>query len=139
MGEQRFGIRDIQIRGFRSARSVEFRPGPVCAPRRRPKRRQVECARSDLDVAPAGSADAGRHGPKLARSHGIELRAQLSGGEELALEAGASDRLRASGAEVPVLFLPAALRAHPLLASPVVSEAARAAGDYFQREKPESA
>lgn len=31
MAEPRFGIRDIQIRGFRSARSLEFRPGPVCA------------------------------------------------------------------------------------------------------------
>jgi hypothetical protein len=139
VGEQRFGIREIQIRGFRSARSVDFQPGPVCALVGGPsvgKSNVLEAIWTLLQQGQPTPADTDRSSPG---ADGIELRARLSGGEELALEAGASDPLRASGAEVPVLFLPAALRARRLLASPVASAVARAAGEYFQREDPESA
>lgn len=139
MGEPRFGIREIEIRGFRSARSVDFRPGPVCALVGGPsvgKSNVLEAIWTLLQGGQPTPADSDRSAPDAER---IALRARLSDGEELALDAGVSDPLRASGNDVAVLFLPAALRARGLLGSPVTSAAARAAGEHFQRGNPQSA
>ena len=47
--EPRFGISELRLRGFRSARNVTLRPA-VCT-RRRGGNRQVEPARGRLDAA----------------------------------------------------------------------------------------
>jgi predicted ATP-dependent endonuclease of OLD family len=134
-----FGIRDIQIRGFRSARSAELHPGGVCALVGGPsvgKSNVLEAIWTLLQRGQPTPTETDRSAPDAAP---IELRARLAGGEELVLEAYGSGPVQASGSEVPVLFLPAAARSRELVAGPITSERARKAAGYFQRAEPRSA
>lgn len=103
-------IREIRLRGFRSAQRVTLRPGPVCALVGGPqagKSNLLAAIHALLDPAGAAltSADVARGAAEL------HLSATLGSGETLTLT-GAPPRLhRAVAAAVPpVLYLPAAQR-----------------------------
>jgi len=134
-----FGVREVRIGGFRSARSVSFAPGPVCALVGGPSvgKSNVLAAVWMLlqrgEPAPAvGDIIAGTEEP-------IELSATLSDGEEISLRARPPAPASTSGEPIPVLFMPAALRSSALVAGPVRSDiAARLAARYFPAGEPDS-
>ena len=141
MSGSSFGVREVRIRGFRSARSVSFAPGAVCALVGGPSvgKSNVLAAVWMLlqrgEPAPAvGDLSAG--GPES-----IELGATLGDGDEISLQARPPGSATGSGRQVPVLFMPASLRSGPLIAAPTSSEpAARAAAAHFDvGERPSSA
>ena len=123
----------MRIRGFRSARSVRFAPGPVCALVGGPSvgKSNVLAAIWMLlrHGAPAPAVDdvtAGRD------AEAIRLSATLRDGATVAVKASPPDPATGTGHEVPVLFLPAALRSGRLVARPTrASAAARLANEYF--------
>jgi putative ATP-dependent endonuclease of the OLD family len=128
----RFGIREVRINGFRSARSVRFEPGAVCA-----LVGGLSVGKSNVLAAiwillqsgvPApGSGDVTRDSAAP-----IELSATLGDGEQITLEARPPRPARGSGPAVPVLFVPASLRAGALLDGPTgTPEATRIAQRYF--------
>jgi AAA domain, putative AbiEii toxin, Type IV TA system len=128
-----FGIREVSIRGYRSALSVSFSPGPVCALVGGPnvgKSNVLAAIRLLLargEPAPRG-ADVSR-----ARTAPIELSATLADGDEITLEADPGGATRGSGPAVPVLFIPAALRAGRLIDKPTGSpDAEHIARRYFE-------
>jgi hypothetical protein len=116
--QRRFGITDVVVKGFRSARDVSFSPGPVCAlvgEANAGKSNLLAAIRAVLDpaAAPLTAADAADDdgGP-------ISIRVRLAGGAEAALE-GSPGRHAINGPEsLPsVLFLPAGARADAVLAA----------------------
>ena len=128
-----FGIRSVEVRGFRSARAVQLAPGAVCALVGGPsvgKSNLLDAIWTLLqngEPAPSAGDVSARDG------RAIELRATLGSGDELTLTARPGAAIRASGSGVPVLFFPAALRAQRLVASPVASPAAaRVADEHFR-------
>ena len=111
-----FGVREVRIRGFRSAREVSFRPGPVCALVGGP-------SVGKSNVLEAVWRLLGREAPAPAPTDvtegsggTIELTATLAGGDEVSLTARPPEVVNARGQPVPVLFLPAALRSGVLIA-----------------------
>jgi predicted ATP-dependent endonuclease of OLD family len=123
VGERGFGVRDVRIRGFRSARSVGFSPGPVCGLVGGPrvgKSNVLAAVWTLLRQEEPGPRDAtrGLAGP-------IRINATLAGGDEVRVEAAAPGRPAAHGPRVPVLFLPASERADGLVAQPVEHPAAQ--------------
>ncbi len=125
-----FGVRDVRIRGFRSARSVGFAPGPVCALVGGPSvgKSNVLAAISMLleQSAPALS-DISRHGAAA-----IHLSATLASGDEITLETSPPGRVTRSGPPVPVLFLPASERSGRLVAETTdTTRAGRIVREYF--------
>jgi hypothetical protein len=126
-----FGVREVRIRGFRSARSVSFAPGPVCALVGGPSvgKSNVLAAVWTLlqrgEPAPAvGDLSAGA-------GEAIHLSATLGEGVEIALEAEPPGSARGSGPAVPVLFMPASLRSDGLVAGPRSTEAATRIAERF--------
>jgi predicted ATP-dependent endonuclease of OLD family len=116
--QRRFGITEVEVKGFRSAREVSFTPGPICAlvgEANAGKSNLLAAIRAVLDPAsaPLTAADAAEdaEGP-------ISIRVRLAGGAEAALE-GRPGRHAALGPEVlpPVLFLQAGARADAGLAA----------------------
>jgi hypothetical protein len=116
--QRRFGITEVVVKGFRSARDVSFSPGPVCAlvgQANAGKSNLLAAIRAVLDpaAAPLTAADAADDdgGP-------ISIRVRLAGGAEAALE-GSSGLHAINGPESvpPVLFLPAGARADAVLAA----------------------
>ena len=135
----RFGVREVTISGFRSARAVHFEPGAVCALVGGPSvgKSNVLAAIWILlqrGVPAPGSGDVTREAAAP-----IQLSATLGGGDEITLEASPPRTVRGSGPVVPVLFMPAALRAGALLDGPIgTPEAARIAQRYFAVQESES-
>jgi len=134
-------IRELEISGFRSARSVRLAPGPVCALVGGPS-----VGKSNVLAAVWTLLQRGEPKPALADLNttdgtAIELRATLTGGEELAVQASPPGSAAASGSGVPVLFFPASLRSAQLVATPIREPAAaRAAARYFAvDQRPSSA
>lgn len=126
-----FGVRDVRIRGFRSARSVHFAPGAICALLGGPsvgKSNVLEATWILLEQgarAPAAEdLSAGSSGP-------ISLSATLQDGDEIALETSPGSARRASGRVLGALFLPAALRSGGLVEGTPALPAARAAAQQF--------
>ncbi len=120
----------MRIRGFRSARSVGFAPGPVCALVGGPSvgKSNVLAAISMLleQSAPALS-DLSTHGGAA-----IHLSATLAGGDEITLEMSHPGRVARSGPPVPVLFLPASERSGGLVAKTgSATSAGRIVDEYF--------
>ena len=124
-----FGITDVEVKGFRSAREVSFSPGPLCAlvgEARSGKSNLLAAIRAALDPAsaPLTAADAAVDGDGT-----ISIRVRLADGSEVTLagtpESHTVDR-PPSGPSV--LFLPAAARASTRLVEgrPGSVEAARA-------------
>jgi hypothetical protein len=127
--QRRFGITEVVVKGFRSARDVSFSPGPVCAlvgEANAGKSNLLAAIRAVLDpaAAPLTAADASDDG-----GGPISIRVGLAGGAEVALE-GTPGRHAVNGPEYlpPVLFLPAGARADAVLAegNPEGAEAAPA-------------
>jgi hypothetical protein len=116
--QARFGITEVVVKGFRSARDVSFSPGPVCAlvgEANAGKSNLLAAIRAVLDpaAAPLTAADAAEDG-----GGPISIRVRLAGGVEAALE-GTPGRHAINSPESlpPVFFLPAAARAEAVLAA----------------------
>jgi predicted ATP-dependent endonuclease of OLD family len=114
----RFGITDVAVKGFRSARDVSFSPGPMCAlvgEANAGKSNLLAAIRSVIDpaAAPLTAADVANNG-----EGSISIRVRLADGAEAALE-GTPERHAVKGPETvpPVLFLPAGARADGVLAA----------------------
>ncbi len=126
----------MQIVGFRSARAVEFSPGPVCALVGGPsvgKSNVLEAIWKLLQGGePALEPGDVTHG--AAGGSMIELSARLADGDEVRVEASPPRSARASGSSIPVLFLPAALRSAQLVATPVSGGPARALAERHFRD-----
>jgi AAA domain, putative AbiEii toxin, Type IV TA system len=130
--DQRFGVREVRIRGFRSARSVRFAPGAVCALVGGPSvgKSNVLAAVWTLlqhgTPAPAlGDVSAGAEGE-------IDLGATLADGDEIALRVSPPGSATRVGRELPALFLPASLRSGALVAgSALAPHAERIARTYL--------
>jgi putative ATP-dependent endonuclease of the OLD family len=113
-----FGVSEVRIRGFRSARSVGFSPGPVCALVGGPSvgKSNVLAAvwtllRQDAPSPSAGDLTEGAEDV-------IRLSATLADGDEIALEASPPGPAARRGPALPVLFLPASERSGVLVAEP---------------------
>ena len=132
MPDQRFGVREVRIRGFRSARSVSFAPGAVFALVGGPSVGKSNVLAAVWTLLQRGSpapapADVSAGGAKT-----IHLSATLGDGDEVSLETSPPGSSTGSGREVPVLFLPASLRSDGLVASPTLApSAARVAREYL--------
>jgi hypothetical protein len=116
--QPRFGITEVVVKGFRSARDVSFSPGQMCAlvgEAKAGKSNLLAAIRAVLDpaAAPLTAADAADDG-----GGPISIRVRLAGGAEAALE-GSPGRHAINGPESlpPVLFLPAGARADAVLAA----------------------
>jgi predicted ATP-dependent endonuclease of OLD family len=107
-----FGIAELDVRGFRTAREVAFAPGPLCAlvgEANAGKSNLLAAIRAVLDPesAPLTDADVAKDGVP-----GISIRARLAGGGEVTLE-GTPGQTTHAGRELapPVVFVPAEARA----------------------------
>ncbi len=132
MSTHRFGVREIRISGFRSARSVRFSPGPVCA-----LVGGARVGKSNILAAIWVLLQRGVPAPAAADltrgvEGAIELSATLADGEEISLRFSPPDGAQDTGEPIPVLFFPASLRAGRRLAEPAQAPAAsRAIERYF--------
>ena len=136
MHDYPFGVREVRIQGFRSARSVRFALRPVFALVGGPS-----VGKSNVLAAVWTLLQRGAPEPALADLSAdgggtIELSATLHDGDEITLQASPPGSTLGHGREVPVLFLPASLRSGPLVASPVLApSAARIAHTYLSVEE----
>jgi hypothetical protein len=127
--QPRFGITEVVVKGFRSARDVSFSPGPMCAlvgEANAGKSNLLAAIRAVLDpaAAPLTAADAADDG-----GGPISIRVMLAGGAAAALEGSPEQHtLRGPDRLPPVLFLSADARADAVLAAgnPEGAEAAPA-------------
>jgi hypothetical protein len=113
-----FGLREIRIEGFRSARDASLAPGPLCAlvgEASVGKSNVLAAVRALLDPhAPAFLVDdVSRDGTRS-----IRLSGTLHDGEEVALTARPPGPAARRGAAVPVLFLGGADRTGTLVTAP---------------------
>lgn len=113
-----FGLREVRISGFRTARELSFSPGPLCA-----LLGEADVGKSNVLTAIWTLLDPHTPAPAeedVAIGHGrsIRIAATLAGGEELVLEAAPPRAPRRDGAPVPVLFLSGAQRAGALVERP---------------------
>ena len=112
----RFGLTSVEVRGFRSARSVSFAPGAISAlvgEANAGKSNLIAAIRAVLDpeAAPLGPSDSAEGGDGT-----ISIRVSLAGGGQAVLAGTpAHHSLARPSAAPPVLFLPAAERATTLL------------------------
>jgi AAA ATPase domain len=127
-----FGIRELQISGFRSARSVRFGLGSVCA-----LVGGSSVGKSNLLVAAWMLLQRGTPAPQAADlsrqgAGAIHLSAVLGDGGEVTLDAAAPGVAKAAGPALPVLFLPASRRSEEVVAHPIQdANAGRIAEEYF--------
>jgi hypothetical protein len=127
-----FGIREVQIRGFRSARSVRLAPGPICALAGGPSVGKSNVLEAVWILLQRGEPAPARSDLTAGGGEAIQLHATLAAGDELTVETSPPGSARAAGGGIPVLFLPASLRSRRLVATPTVEPAAaRAAARYF--------
>lgn len=132
MSDQRFGVREVRIRGFRSARSVTFAPGAVFALVGGPSVGKSNVLAAVWTLLQRGRPAPARADVSAGGAGPIHLSATLADGDEIALETSASGSSKGSGREVPVLFLPASLRSGELVAAPALApSAARMAREYL--------
>ena len=131
-----FGVREVQIRAYRSARSVGFSPGPVCALVGGPsvgKSNVLAAVWMLLEHGAPGPApndlSAGSAGP-------IRVSATLADGDEIALVTSPSESGTRRGRPVPVLFLPASERSGRLVATTSEQVLARSSEWIFAPDAP---
>jgi predicted ATPase len=132
----RFGITEVEVRGFRTARDVSFSPGPLCAlvgEADAGKSNLLAAIRAVLDpaAAPVTAADAAEGGDGQ-----ISIRVKLAGGGEIALEGSPSRNVVTGRAAAPsVLFLPAEARTGAMPSGgDARGKGAGEAAEIFQRE-----
>jgi len=111
-----FGITELEVRGFRTARDVSVAPGAMCAlvgEANAGKSNLLAAIRAVLDpaVAPLTAGDVAEG------AGGVSIRARLADGGDVSLE-GAPGATTHPGMELapPVLFLPAEARGGAVLA-----------------------
>jgi hypothetical protein len=115
-----FGITEVEVKGFRSARDVSFSAGPVCAlvgEANAGKSNLIAAIRSVLDPAapPLTTADAAEGGDGQ-----ISIQVKLAGGGVAALNGTPGRHALTGPADLPtVLLLPADARAGVVLAAPI--------------------
>jgi hypothetical protein len=124
-----FGVREVRLQGFRSARSVSFEPGPVCALVGGPS-----VGKSNVLVGVWTLLQSGQPRPVVedlssGSAEEMHLGARLGSGDEISLYACPPASASSSGPPVPVLFMPASLRSGRLVAGPIRAEAARRAAE----------
>jgi hypothetical protein len=125
----------VEVRGFRSARSVSFAPGPVSAlvgEANAGKSNLIAAIRAVLDpeAAPLQPSDQAEGGDGT-----ISIRLGFAGGGEAALEGTPREHsLELPSTAPPVLFLPAAERSGTLVAGGLGAEGRAALVlDFFRR------
>jgi predicted ATP-dependent endonuclease of OLD family len=111
-----FGVRTVSIRGFRSARSVGFAPGPICGLVGGPSVGKSNVLEAIWMLLRRNSPDPGPGDVTRGTRETIRLAATLADGSELSLEASPPGCTSRSGPPVPVLFLPASERSGALVA-----------------------
>jgi hypothetical protein len=133
--QSRFGLTEVEVRGFRTARDVSLSPGPLCAlvgEADAGKSNLLAAIRAVLDpaAAPLTAADAAEGGDGQ-----ISIRVKLAGGGEIALE-GSPGRNAVTGdaAAPPVLFLPAEARSGAIVPNGNGAEGAGDAVEIFEKE-----
>ncbi|MGO8904523.1 MAG: ATP-dependent nuclease [Solirubrobacteraceae bacterium] len=127
-----FGVREVRIRGFRSARSVSFTPGPVCALVGGPSVGKSNVLAAIWMLLQRGAPAPATGDVSAGGSGAIHLSATLGDGDEIVLEANPPASPRGTGQEVAVLFMPASLRSGGLVAAPTRAPGAtRVASEYF--------
>lgn len=136
-----FGVREVRIQGFRSARSVDLAPGALCALVGGPSVGKSNLLEAIRMLLQRGSPPPGPGDVSAGGSGTIHLGATLADGDEISLVASPPGSASGSGRTVPVLFLPASQRSGDLLARPALApRAAQLAKDYFAvAETPSSA
>ena len=132
MVDSGFGVREVRTRGFRSARSVSFETGPVCALVGGPSVGKSNVLAAVWTLLQHGAPAPVPDDVSAGSTEVIHLSATLHDGDEVSLVASPPESTARSGPEVPVLFLPASLRSGRLLAHPTRAPAAsRIAAEYF--------
>ena len=122
-----FGLAEVRVRGFRSARDVTLAPGEVCAlvgEASSGKSNLLEAIRLLLDpAAPEPGPDDVWRG-----DGGVRITGRLGDGREIAYELGRPRRLPEGDTVPAALFLPAALRSETVVApsAPATKAAAEA-------------
>ncbi|HET9545439.1 MAG TPA: hypothetical protein VFO88_07665, partial [Gaiellaceae bacterium] len=122
-----FGLAEVRVRGFRSARDVTLSPGDVCAlvgEASSGKSNLLEAIRLLLDpAAPEPGPDDVWRG-----DGGVRITGRLGDGREIAYELGRPRRLPEGDMVPAALFLPAALRSETVVApsAPATEAAAEA-------------
>jgi hypothetical protein len=123
---QAIGLAQLRVRGFRSIRDASLRPGPVCAlvgEANAGKSNMLAAVRALLDpaAAPLEPGD-------TVDGAAIRIEARTASGVRLRLDAKPPQAAKVSRDGAPeVLFLPAELRAGPVVARAHDGTAARAA------------
>jgi putative ATP-dependent endonuclease of the OLD family len=113
-----FGLANVEVRGFRTAREVSFSPGPLCAlvgEANAGKSNVLGAIRAVLDpeAAPLTATDTAEDGDGE-----IAIRVRLAGAGEPTLEGSPGRHTVSDSADSPpVLFLPANARAADVLAA----------------------
>ena len=110
-----FGVREVRIRGFRSARSVGFSPGPVCALVGGPSVGKSNVLAAVWMLLHRTRPTRRRRPPRRGRQ-AIRLSATLAGGDEIVLEASPPGPAARARPALPVVFLPASERSGRLVA-----------------------
>ncbi len=132
MPEPRFGVREVQIRGFRSARSVRFAPGAVFALVGGPSVGKSNVLAAVWMLLARGTPEPAVGDLSAGAAKTIELSATLDDGDEVSLQTSPPGAATRRGREVPALFLPASLRSGRLVAGPTPApSAARVASEYL--------
>ena len=124
MVDPEFGVREVRIRGFRSARSVSFETGPVCALVGGPSVGKSNVLAAVWRLLQLGTPAPVPDDVSAGSTEAIHLSATLHDGDEVSLVASPPGSTTRSGPEVPVLFLPASLRSGRLVAHPTRASAA---------------
>jgi len=121
-----FGVREVSIRGFRTARAVGFAPGPVCALVGGPKVGKSNVLSAIWMLLQQG-APSPRRGDVTRGADEIRLAATLADGDAVALEVEPARGEERRGRSLPVLLLPASERAERVVGEPIEGDVARAA------------
>jgi hypothetical protein len=113
-----FGVREVRIRGFRSARSVGFSPGPICALVGGPSVGKSNVLAAVWMLLQRGAPDPETGDVSHGAQRAIRLNATLADGAEIELEASPPGPAARHGPALAVLFLPASARSGGLVAEP---------------------
>jgi hypothetical protein len=116
--ESGFGLREVSIRGFRSARAVGFSPGPVCALVGGPSVGKSNVLAAIWMLLQQGAPTPAARDCAAGAGPAIGLAATLADGDEIVLEACPPAPAARRGPALPVLFLPASARSGGLVAEP---------------------
>ena len=117
MSDPGFGVRDVRIRGFRSARSVGFAPGPLCALVGGPSVGKSNVLAAVWMLLNEATPDPETTDVTGGERRSIRLAATLAGGDEIVLETSPPGPAERRGPALPVVFLPASERSGGLVAA----------------------